>query len=130
MHRVVRIFCVVDNAKSPWRSFHLPRALQSCGELGAFGATSNTRNCLLFALLSISAYSLANNLRLEGQTTEIEKWTRRALQLRCKAIRLLKDAVEYDLPSKARPKYKELLAAMLSMITIDVSIICPCMDPN
>lgn len=121
MQKVVRVFCIIDNPKSPWRALHLPRALQSCGELGTLGATSNTRKCLLHALLSISAYSLANNLRLEGQTKDVDKWLRKALQLRYKAIALLRDSVECDLHSKSRPKYKELLAAMLSMISIDVS---------
>ncbi|KAJ9502518.1 arginine metabolism regulation protein II [Exophiala xenobiotica] len=50
---------------------------------------------------------------------DIEKWQRKALQLRYKAIGLLRDSVEYDLHAKTRPKYKELLATMLSMITID-----------
>ncbi|KIW18942.1 hypothetical protein PV08_03231 [Exophiala spinifera] len=120
VQKVVKIFCVVDNPKSPWRALHLPRALQSCGELGTLGATSNTRKCLLHALLSISAYSLANNLRLEGQNKDVDKWLRKALQLRYKAIAFLRDSVECDLHSKSRPKYKELLAAMLSMISIDV----------
>ncbi|KIV83157.1 hypothetical protein PV11_05207 [Exophiala sideris] len=121
IHKVLRIFCIVDNAKSPWRTLHLPRALQSCGESSALGATSYTRNCLLHALLSTSAYSLVNNLRLEGRTEDVEKWSRKALQLRYKAIGLLRDAVEHDLHSKNRPKYKELLATMLSMVTIDVA---------
>ncbi|KIX07431.1 uncharacterized protein Z518_02084 [Rhinocladiella mackenziei CBS 650.93] len=120
MHKVVKLFCVIDNTKSPWRSFHLPRALQSCGELGAFGATSNARNALLHAILSVSAYILVNNLTIAGQDKDIGKWSRMALQLRYKAIRLLKHSVEHDLHSKSKPKYKELLAAMLSMITIDV----------
>lgn len=33
---------------------------------------------------------------------------------------LLKQAMELDLYAKARPKYKEFLATMLSMITINV----------
>ncbi|KAI1626111.1 putative C6 transcription factor [Exophiala viscosa] len=121
IHKVLRIFCIVDNAKSPWRTLHLPRALQSCGESSALGATSYTRNCLLHALLSTSAYSLVNNLRLEGRTEDIDKWSRKALQLRYQAIGLLRDAVDHDLHSKNRPKYKELLATMLSMVTIDVA---------
>ena len=121
IHKVLRIFCIVDNAKSPWRTLHLPRALQSCGESSTLGATSYTRNCLLHALLSTSAYSLVNNLKLEGRTEDVEKWSTKALQLRYKAIGLLRDAVEHDLHSKNRPKYKELVATMLSMVTIDVS---------
>ena len=43
--------------------------------------------------------------------------------LRGKAIELLKKAVENDLDGKGVPKYKEFLATMLSMITINVSFI-------
>jgi hypothetical protein len=43
MNHVVDIMTVVSNLKSPWRSLHLPRALQGCGELEAVGTTCNAR---------------------------------------------------------------------------------------
>ncbi|KAK1472412.1 hypothetical protein CCUS01_05796 [Colletotrichum cuscutae] len=33
MHRVVNIFCVIDNAKSPWKTIHLPRAIQGAEQV-------------------------------------------------------------------------------------------------
>ncbi|UQC75404.1 uncharacterized protein CLUP02_02058 [Colletotrichum lupini] len=69
MHRVVNIFCVIDNAKSPWKTIHLPRAIQGAGELSVMGATSRIRNALRNALLSISAYYLSNVQVMSGDTS-------------------------------------------------------------
>ncbi|KXH62469.1 hypothetical protein CNYM01_04724 [Colletotrichum nymphaeae SA-01] len=121
MHRVVNIFCVIDNAKSPWKTIHLPRAIQGAGELSVMGATSRIRNALRNALLSISAYYLSN-VQVSENRLEIEsKWMEAATLYRYNAIGLLKQAVEVDLHAPERPKYKEFLATMLSMITINVS---------
>jgi arginine metabolism regulation protein II len=68
-----------------------------------------------------------NKYRIQGQEETAKKWCKKALYLRFRAVNLLKSCLEEDLPSSwkrkvpERPKYKELLAAMLSMITIDVS---------
>ncbi|KAK7457541.1 hypothetical protein Landi51_01674 [Colletotrichum acutatum] len=120
MHSVVNIFCVIDNAKSPWKTIHLPRAIQGAGELSVMGATSRIRNALRNALLSISAYYFSN-VQASEKRLEIEsKWMEAATLYRYNAIGLLKQAVEVDLHAPERPKYKEFLATMLSMITINV----------
>ncbi|OHF02301.1 hypothetical protein CORC01_02294 [Colletotrichum orchidophilum] len=120
VHRVVNIFCVIDNAKSPWKTIHLPRAIQGAGELSVMGATSRIRNALRNALLSISAYYFSN-VQTSGTRLEAEsKWIEAATLYRYNAIGLLKQAVEVDLHAPGRPKYKEFLATMLSMITINV----------
>ncbi|KXH38073.1 hypothetical protein CSIM01_04563 [Colletotrichum simmondsii] len=120
MHRVVNIFCVIDNAKSPWKTIHLPRAIQGAGELSVMGATSRIRNALRNALLSISAYFFSN-VQASGERLAVEsKWVEAATLYRYNAIGLLKQAVEVDLHAPERPKYKEFLATMLSMITINV----------
>ncbi|KAK1460130.1 hypothetical protein CMEL01_03129 [Colletotrichum melonis] len=120
MHRVVNIFCVIDNAKSPWKTIHLPRAIQGAGELSVMGATSRIRNALRNALLSISAYYLSNVQVSENRLEVKLKWVEAATLYRYNAIGLLKQAVEVDLHAPERPKYKEFLATMLSMITINV----------
>lgn len=121
-HRAVNLFCVIDNRKSPWKTIHLPRALQSIGQLSVAGASSAIRNALRNALLSISAFYLSNDSKSRMCSDEATRWMRKATMLRGKAIELLKDAVKNDLNDKAVPKYKEFLATMLSMITINVSI--------
>ncbi|KAF4473040.1 Component of the argr regulatory complex [Fusarium albosuccineum] len=119
-NRVVNIFCVIDNAKSPWKTIHLPRVLQCVGELSFGGSTTKIRNALRNALLSISAFFLSNDHKTASREEEAKRWGTIASRHRCDAIGLLKQAVETDLYGEERPKYKEFLATMLSMITINV----------
>lgn len=118
VHRVVHLFCVISYEKSPWKTIHLPRVLQSAGQLSLHGSTSTVRMALRNALLSISAFYLANDCRSRGDGEE--RWEGDAIMYRGRAIKLLKETVERSTP-ESRPKYKELLATMLSMITINVS---------
>jgi arginine metabolism regulation protein II len=120
VHRVVHLFCVISYEKSPWKTIHLPRVLQSAGQLSLHGSTSTVRDALRNALLSISAFYLANDSRSRGCDSEAERWEEDAIMFRGRAIKLLKETVERSTP-QSRPKYKELLATMLSMITINAS---------
>jgi arginine metabolism regulation protein II len=124
-NRVVNIFCVIDNAKSPWKTIHLPRVLQCGGELSFGGTTTRIRNALRNSLLSISAFYFSNDLRANRRNEEAENWGTIASRYRCDAIGLLKYAVETDLYADEKPRYKEFLATMLSMITINVSHASP-----
>jgi arginine metabolism regulation protein II len=119
-HRVVNLFCVIDNAKSPWKTIHLPRVLQSAGELSFGCPTTRIRDALKNSLLSISAFCLSNDYRSNRREKEASSWANIASRYRCDAIGLLKYAVETNLYAGERPKYKEFLATMLSMITINV----------
>lgn len=120
MNRVVNLFCVIDNGKSPWKTIHLPKVLQGAGELSFAGETTRIRNALRNALLSISAFYLSNDSHTSHREAEAKKWGEVASRYRYDAIGLLKEGVEMDLYGKERPKYKEFLATMLSMITINV----------
>ena len=120
-NRVVNIFCVIDNPKSPWKTIHLPRVLQSAGELSFGRNTTSIRNALRNALLSITSFYLSNDHRTASRIDEAQKWENFASKYRCDAIGLLKQAMETNLYGEARPKYKEFLATMLSMVTINVS---------
>ncbi|KAI0487804.1 fungal-specific transcription factor domain-containing protein [Xylaria cf. heliscus] len=120
MHRVVNLFCVIDNAKTPWKTIHLPRVLQSVGEMNIVGSTSVIRNALGRALLSISAFYMSNDYTSRCCVDEAKHWEDAASRLRGDAIGFLKQAVETDLYSSIRPRYKEFLATMLSMISINV----------
>ncbi|KAH7034527.1 fungal-specific transcription factor domain-containing protein [Microdochium trichocladiopsis] len=119
VHRVVHLFCVTDYEKSPWKTIHLPRVLQSAGQLSLYGSTSKIRDALRNALLSISAFYLANDSNSRSCEKEAGTWANDAIKFKGRAIKLLKETVESSTPH-SRPKYKELLATMLSMITINV----------
>ncbi|KAH6693857.1 fungal-specific transcription factor domain-containing protein [Plectosphaerella plurivora] len=121
VHRVVHLFCVIDYEKSPWKTIHLPRVLQSAGQLSLHGSTSTIRDGLRNVLLSISAFYLSNDHKSRSCASETDEWANHAIKFRWRAIKLLKEAVEGSTP-QSPPKYKELLATMLSMITINTPL--------
>lgn len=120
-NRVCHLFCALDTAKSPWKTIHLPRALQSMSEFSVTGKTSRIRKALQKALLSVSAWYLSNDHGRHDATDAADSWARIAAMYGFDAIALLKQAVEFDLYRAPRPKYKEFLATMLSMVTVNVS---------
>ncbi|CAG9990775.1 unnamed protein product [Clonostachys byssicola] len=117
--RVLYLFCVIDHGKSPWKSIHLPRALQARGECTVHGSTSMIREALVNTLLAISAFFLSNDCQSMFQLDDALGWWSAADAYRCRAINLLRNAVECDLHSRAPPKYKEFLATALSMVTMN-----------
>jgi hypothetical protein len=119
--RVCHLFCVVDSPKSPWKTIHLPRALQSMGEVSVTGKTTTVRSALCNALLSISAWYLSNDHHRHQNTELGQRWAAVAAKYGYNAIAMLKRAVASDMYSSPKPKYKEFLASMLSMVTINVS---------
>jgi hypothetical protein len=119
--RVCHLFCVVDSPKGPWKTIHLPRALQSMGEVSVTGKTTTVRSALCNALLSISAWYLSNDHHRHQNTELGQRWAAVAAKYGYNAIAMLKRAVASDMYSSPKPKYKEFLASMLSMVTIDVS---------
>jgi arginine metabolism regulation protein II len=121
IEKVVYLSCVIDNAKSPWKTIHLPRALQSVGQINVEGRTSRIRHALRHDLLSISAFQLSNDHKFHKRDEEASTWQHEASRYRYNAIGLLKQAVSKDLYSQERPKYKDFLATMLSMLSINVS---------
>lgn len=120
-NRVCHLFCAIDTVKSPWKTIHLPRALQGMSELSVTGKTSRIRKALQKALLSVSAWYLSNDHGRHDASDAADAWARTAAMYGFDAIALLKQAVEFDLYCAPRPKYKEFLATMLSMITVNVS---------
>lgn len=121
--RVCHLFCVIDTVKSPWKTIHLPRALMSMGELSVTGKTTTVRSALCNALLSISAWYLSNDHQRHQNTELGRRWADVASKYGYNAIAMLKRAVDSDMYSSPKPKYKEFLASMLSMVTINVSMI-------
>lgn len=105
--RVCHLFCVIDTIKSPWKTIHLPRALQSMGELSITGKTTTVRSALSNALLSISAWYLSNDHHRHQNTELGRRWAGIAARYGYDAIAMLKRAVEVDMYSSPKPKYKE-----------------------
>ncbi|KAL2393373.1 hypothetical protein ABEF93_004061 [Exophiala dermatitidis] len=120
IHHVVDLMTVIPTPEGPWKSVHLPRALQGTAELKFLGKTSHTCNALFHALLTISAYNLAANYTITGQDLQAQKWRELALRLKARSLTFLRAGLRPESPKFERGKYKEGLAAMLSMVTIDV----------
>lgn len=118
--KVVHLFVTLDNPKSPWQTIHLPRALQSAGELLVCNSTSGIRHSLRSSLLAISAFCLSNDYKIGSHQDLAQTWNRRGTYYRGKALMHLKQVVESGISAEPRPKYKEVLATMLSMVSINV----------
>ncbi|KAH0343401.1 hypothetical protein KCU83_g8853, partial [Aureobasidium melanogenum] len=118
MYRVVDTFAIIKSPKNPWKIIHLPRAVQIAGELTLIGSTTTVRLALFNAILAVSSFYMANDPQ---HLQQIPKWTQLASNFRSRAIVFLNRAINEEVDMIPRPKYKELLAATLTMITVDVA---------
>ncbi|KAG9957840.1 class II aldolase, partial [Aureobasidium melanogenum] len=123
MYRVVDTFAIIKSPKNPWKIIHLPRAVQIAGELTLIGSTTTVRLALFNAILAVSSFYMANDPQ---HLQQIPKWTQLASNFRSRAIVFLNRAINEEVDMIPRPKYKELLAATLTMITVDVIAMYPC----
>lgn len=112
---VADMMTVIPLAKNPWKFIYFPRAIMAIGELASLGVTSNARNGLLNALLAVSAFNLQSKF-VRG-SDEMKYYVDLGIQLRRQANEFVERCMEEDILSQ---KYKDVLVAVLSMVTIDV----------
>ncbi|KAJ5558724.1 hypothetical protein N7535_009397 [Penicillium sp. DV-2018c] len=108
-------------AKSPWEAVYIPSLLSTVGEVGLAGDSSNAKVSLLFAVFAISAFSLdGGSSPTEGRPVS-QDWNALGELYRERATRRLKLSLA-DLSRKQakKEKYKDILMALLSMVTISV----------
>lgn len=117
---VMCIYSMLENKKTPWHLFHIPRAFQCCTELEVVGHSSPARGALLHAILSVSAYNLRNRHLGQKRSDSANQWSEIASNHRARALNYLRTSVSDPRAASTNMEYKELLAAMLSMITVDV----------
>ncbi|CDK28715.1 unnamed protein product [Kuraishia capsulata CBS 1993] len=113
--QVADMMTVIPLAKNPWKFIYFPRAIMAIGELGSLGRTSNAKNCLLNALLAVSAFNLQS--KFTRNSDEMKHYLSLGIQLRQQATQYLKVCLDEDILTQ---KYKDVLVAVLSMVTIDV----------
>ncbi|KAJ3549056.1 hypothetical protein NM208_g690 [Fusarium decemcellulare] len=121
VENVIPIFTPLDQTDlpvSPWRDFHLSRALQCSIELEILGKATPSRRALLHTILTISAYNLRNVNSLDKDISR--DWGHVASDYKCEALKLLEACVGESYADLTDSVYNELLAAMLCMVTIDV----------
>lgn len=112
---VADMMTVIPLAKNPWKSIYFPRAIMAIGELASLGKTSNARHALLNALLAVSAFNLQSKF-VRG-SDEMKYYVSLGIQLRKQASFFVSKCLEEDI---LKQKYKDVLVAVLSMVTIDV----------
>ncbi|KAJ5120419.1 uncharacterized protein N7515_009807 [Penicillium bovifimosum] len=105
--------------KSPWEAIYIPSLLSTVGEIGLAGDSSNAKVSLLFAVFAISAFSLDGRSPSTGPASQ--DWNALGELYRERATRRLKLSLA-DLSRKQakKEKYKDILMALLSMVTISV----------
>ncbi|KAI0461082.1 hypothetical protein LJB42_001413 [Komagataella kurtzmanii] len=112
---VADMMTVIPLPKNPWKFIYFPRAIMAVGEIGSLGKTSYARSCLLNALLAVSAFNLQS--RFPKNSNEMKYYVNLGIQLRQQASVFLKHCLMEDVLTQ---KYKDVLVAVLSMVTIDV----------
>ena len=112
---VIKIMSVVAHPKNPWRTIYLPRAFTAIGDTIGRGYTSAARNALLHALLAVSAFHLQSKFP-DGSPAK-EHYLELGQKLKTEAYSWLSICLMNDL---ATQKYKDVVVAVLSMVTIDV----------
>ena len=106
--------------KAPWKTIHLPCAMSALADIMVHGeARSFAQLALFYALLSISAF----HLRFDDGSSDdrSQYWKSRGAFHKRKAEKYLQSALDETLPKSSRGKYKEVLMAVSSMVTIGVN---------
>lgn len=121
-HRMVAFFTPArTEAKSPWEAIYIPSLLGTVGEIGLAGDSSNAKVSLLFAVFAISAFSQSQSLS-PMEENEHRDWNSIGEMYRERASRRLKQSLRSLSRDKVKKeKYKDILMALLSMVTICVS---------
>ncbi|KGO57388.1 Protein of unknown function DUF3468 [Penicillium expansum] len=119
-HTMVTFFTPARvEAKSPWEAIYIPSLLSTVGEIGLAGDSSNAKVSLLFAVFAISAFSQNQSSSLTERG--YQDWNALGEMYRERASRRLKRSL-FDLSHDRakKEKYKDILMALLSMVTICV----------
>jgi arginine metabolism regulation protein II len=110
-------FTPLHHEKPPWKILHLPCAISAYGELSLLGDSNNAKMTLLFAVLAMSAFNLKH---LQTDPSEADNWQSIAESYREKAKARLKLCLREQSEAQKKSKYKEVLMALTSMVTVCV----------
>jgi arginine metabolism regulation protein II len=127
-NQMVGLFSPVHVVQSPWKALHLPCASNALADLTLRGESKEARTALFYAILSVSAFNLNkvnSEVLTEGAETSMH-WWEVGVSYREKAKKALQSCLRQERNGSAKSKYKEVLMAMLSMITICVSHCASC----
>ncbi|KAJ4509163.1 hypothetical protein ABEF92_007658 [Exophiala dermatitidis] len=106
------------HVKSPWEALHIPKVHETLGEVILRGDAGNSKVCLLFAVLGASAFHLDILRTSSDEVTP--PWRVIADSYRARAKARLKTSLQSLSPGKKQEDYKDVLLALLSMVTVCV----------
>lgn len=110
--------------KSPWKTLYIPNILSTVGDIVLGGNGSNAKVSLMFSALAISAFNL-DGLESSGgggNGSQARDWGKLGRLYRERATKRLKSSLlVLSTAQTKKEKYKDILMALLSMITICVS---------
>ncbi|KAL6939146.1 hypothetical protein ACO0RG_002973 [Hanseniaspora osmophila] len=115
LEKVANMMTVIPLPNNPWKHIYLPRALKGLGDLVGLGYTSNSRNCLLNALMAVSCFNIQSEFPKESTTKAF--FLQLGIKFRAQAVSFLDSCLNSTVEQE---KYKDVLTALLSMNTIDV----------
>jgi arginine metabolism regulation protein II len=118
-----KLFSPLRVRKSPWSILHFPRALSALSELSIFKRTKHAHTSLFYAVLAVSAFNWDNIHRQQKDSTTY--WRNVGEGFRRGARKELEWACETELAGEKSSKYKDILMAILTMVTISVSPLMP-----
>ncbi|KAJ5413718.1 fungal-specific transcription factor domain-containing protein [Penicillium cosmopolitanum] len=104
--------------KSPWDIMHLPRVLSIFSELSVFNKSTHAETALFYGTLAVSAFNF-DRLGLE-QDGSSDYWWVFGERLRHKAKVELGRSFDTEISGGGKSKYKDILMAILTMVTISV----------
>ncbi|BDD58542.1 hypothetical protein MAP00_003810 [Monascus purpureus] len=107
-------------SQSPWEAVYIPSVFSTVGEIMLAGDSGNAKVSLLFAIFAISAFSLDG---LSSSTDEpvCQDWHALGELYRGRATKRLKRSLQdLSVNQPKKEKYKDILMALLSMVTICV----------
>ncbi|SMN22010.1 similar to Saccharomyces cerevisiae YML099C ARG81 Zinc-finger transcription factor of the Zn(2)-Cys(6) binuclear cluster domain type [Maudiozyma saulgeensis] len=101
--------------RNPWKKLYFPRAISALGDIAGLGHTSNSRNCLLNALLAVACFNLKS--KLPKNSKEQTLFLNLGIEFRTQATGFLKQCLSSTVKEE---RYKDVLTAILSLNSIDV----------
>lgn len=123
--QVADLMTVIPLTENPWKTIYFPRALMAIGELSALGKTSTAKNALLNALLAVAAFNLQS--KFSKNSPQMRFFLNLGIRLRNQASLFVKtllgsptDASAGVVRAVSQEKYKDILCAVMSMISVDL----------
>lgn len=110
--------------KSPWKTLYIPNILSTVGDIVLSGNGGNAKVSLMFSALAISAFNLEGlgTSKIGDGSKKIREWGKLGRMYRERATKRLKSSLlMLSSTQTKKEKYKDILMALLSMITICVS---------